>query len=345
MLKRWCRRYGEIIAMALILFGFYGFSIKGLYGFVLFPDEFVYWSYAAKLCGYNWSDIVSLSSYFSYGYSLLLFPIFAVCKNAVEAYRIAVGLNFFLLLLAFICLAKTVKELFPEKKNLTALFCALALLFPGNLYYAQMTMTESLLFYLYVSAGSLLVTYLRNGKLSTLILLMLTLMYSYMVHMRTVGVFLSGVAVLLFHITLCGGKKKHIPVIIIITVLTFVIEDAVKEQIMLTMYSGDILGLAAKNDYSGQFEKIRYIFTRAGFYDFIVSILGKVLYLGLATYGLFYWGIYALTVQTVKMFKNLKAQIVPTAKQQFALFLGASALSEIGIATIYLLTLGEICKV
>lgn len=343
MLKRWCRRYGDIIAMALILFGFYGFSIKGIYGFVLFPDEFAYWSYAAKLCGYDWSDIVSLGSYFSYGYSLLLFPIFALCENAVTAYRIAVGMNFFLLFLAYVSLSKTMKELLPEKGNLIALFCALTLLFPGNLYYAQMTMTESLLLCLYVTAGCLLVRYLRNGKISTLILLLLTLIYSYTVHMRTIGIFLSVVAVLLLHIILCNGKKKHILIIITMAILTFVIGNSVKEQIMLNIYNGDISGLAAGNDYSGQLEKIRYIFTWSGFYDFIVSILGKILYLGLATYGLFYWGISALIVQIIKMLRNVRAHIAPTAKQQFALFLGVSALAEIGIATIYLLTLGEIC--
>ena len=39
------------------------------------------------------------------------------------------------------------------------------------------------------------------------------------------------------------------------------------------------------NDYGGQIDKIKYIFTDKGIYDAAVSVLGKVLYLGLATYG------------------------------------------------------------
>lgn len=342
MLKQWYIRYGEFIVTAAVLLCFYGFGIGSIYGFSIFPDEFAYWAYAAGMNGYDWSDITSLGSYYSYGYSLVLFPVFIFCKNAVTAYRAAVGLNFLFLFLAFVCLARTMKKVIADERIPVVLFSGIAILFPGNLFYTQMTMTEVLLLSLYVTAGSILFYYLENNRLSVLILLMLTLLYIYIVHMRAVGILASGLIVLLLHILMGGGKKSHIPVIIIMTIITLLAGNTMKDRLLYSMYGGIHQELAMGNDYSGQIEKIRYIFTKAGIYDFLIGILGKVLYLGLATYGLFYWGMYAVIKQIAEMLRNMKKRIVPGVRQQFAVFILLSVMAQILIAAVYLLTLGEI---
>ena len=97
MRKEWSIRHKYAIIFVLFLVCFFGYSISRVYGFIFFPDEFGYWAYAAKAAGYDWSEMVSLGSYYSYGYSLILFPIFKLCKDSVMAYRVAVTLNFILL--------------------------------------------------------------------------------------------------------------------------------------------------------------------------------------------------------------------------------------------------------
>lgn len=342
MLMRRCIRYKEFLFVAAGLLCFYGISVWGIYGFSIFPDEFAYWAYAAAMDGYDWADIISLGSYYSYGYSLILFPIFALCQNAVTAYRLAVFVNFLLLFLAYICLVKAMRKLAVDEKMPIALISGFILFFPGNLFYARMTMTEVLLVCLYVMAGTVLICYLENNRLGTLILCMLLLMYLYLVHMRAIGILIAGILALLLHILAGGGKKEHIPVIVMMTGALFLSGDIIKEQILLRMYDGIHQELAVGNDYGGQLDKIRYLLTPDGFYDFIVSVLGKVLYLGLATYGLFYWGLYALTVQAVKMLRNIGKHMMPERRQQFAFFVLLSVMAQILIATIYLLTLGEI---
>ena len=329
-----------VTVVALLCFG--GFSIGRIYGFSIFPDEFAYWSYAARIKGYDWSDITSLGSYYSYGYSLILFPVFILCKNAVTAYRIAVGFNFLFLFLAFIFLTNTMKKLVANSKIPIALFSCLAILFPGNLFYTQMTMTDVLLVSLYVAAGSVLLCYVEKNSISALILFMLILIYLYFVHMRTIGIFISGLFALFFHIMSGQGKKKHILIIVAMTIMMLVFGDLIKDKLILSMYSGIHQEFAEGNDYGGQIDKIRYIFTATGFYDFIVSILGKILYLGLATYGLFYWGIYALIGQIREMFRNIRRREKVTPGQQFAVFVILSVAAQILIATVYLLTLGEV---
>lgn len=337
-------RNKEYIFAAVVLFCFWIFNIGGIYGFSILPDEFVYWSYAAEVNGYDWSDIASLAPYFSYGYSLILIPCFVLCKNAVTAYRIAVSINFVFLFLGLTALIKTVKNkaLCGKDKAPAAWFCILVILIPCNLFYAQMTLTETLLISVYIAAGSILFQYLENNRLSTLILLMFTLMYLYMVHMRTVGVLISAVIVLCLHIFIRKGKRWHVLAIAFIAIVLLPAADLIKQQAFASVYGGLNREFVASNDYNGQLTKIQYIFTWEGFYDLIVGILGKILYLGLATWGVFYWGMYALIRHTLKMLHNMKRHMEITSQQIFALFLLLSAAAQIVIASVYLLTLGEI---
>lgn len=335
-------RYKEYLLAAAVLFIFWLFSIDGIYGFSIFPDEFAYWSYAARLAGYDWSDMTALGPYFSYGYSLILIPIFAFCKNAVVAYRVAVSINFLFLFLALTALAGTMKRVAPDKKMPMVLFSGLAILLPCNLFYTQMTLTEVFLVTLYIAAGSTLYHYLENNRLSTLVILMLILIYLYTVHMRTVGVLLAAVIVMTVHILLRGNKRWHILAALGMALLLFAAADFLKQQAFQYVYGGINQELVAANDYSGQMDKIRYIFSPEGCYDLLVSLAGKVLYLGLATWGLFYWGVYGLVQQVVGIVRNRKRHASAEPQQLFAMFVLLTVAAQIVIATIYLLTLGEI---
>ncbi len=334
--------YKEYLFMIAILFAFWAFGIGSTYGFLMFPDEFAYWSYAARIAGYDWSDVTALAPYYSYGYSLILIPIFVFCKDAVAAYRIAVSINFLFLFLAMVALAGTMKRMMPDKKMPIVLFSALTVLLPCNLFYTQMTLTEVFLVALYIAAGSVLYRYLENNRLSTLLLLMLILIYLYTVHMRTVGVLLAAVIVVTIHIFLRGDKRWHILVALGAALALFAAADFLKQMAFVYVYGGINQELAAANDYSGQMEKIRSVFSLEGFYDLLISLAGKVLYLGLATWGLFYWGVYGLVRQALALLQNIKKRVSAEPQQFFAVFVLLTVAAQIVIATIYLLTLGEI---
>ena len=322
--------YKEYLFAIAILFAFWAFGIGSTYGFSIFPDEFAYWSYAARFAGYDWSDVNALAPYYSYGYSLILIPIFAFCRDAVIAYRIAVSINFLLLFFALIALAGIVKRMVPDKKM------------PIALFYTQMTLTEILIFALYIAAGSVLYHYLENNRLSTLILLMLILIYLYTVHMRTVGVLLAAMIVVTMHILFRGNRIWHILAALGVTLLLFAAADFLKQMAFVYVYAGINQELAAFNDYGGQMEKVRYILSLEGFYDLLISLAGKVLYLGLATWGLFYWGVYGLVRQALALLRNIKKRVSAKPQQFFAVFVLLTVAAQIVIATIYLLTLGEI---
>lgn len=334
--------YKEYLFAIAILFAFWAFGIGSTYGFSIFPDEFAYWSYAARLAGYDWSDVTALAPYYSYGYSLVLIPIFVFCKDAVTAYRIAVSINFLFLFLAMVALAGTMKRMMPDKKMPIVLFSALTVLLPCNLFYTQMTLTEVFLVALYIAAGSVLYRYLENNRLSTLLLLMLILIYLYTVHMRTVGVLLAAMIVVTIHIFLRGDKRWHVLAALGAALALFAAADFLKQQAFVYVYGGINQELVAANDYSGQMEKIRSVLSLEGFYDLLISLAGKVLYLGLATWGLFYWGIYGMVRQAFALLRNIKKHVSAKPQQFFAVFVLLTVAAQIVIGTIYLLTLGEI---
>ena len=88
---------GMSIAVAICMYG-----ILGIFGFSAFPDEFGYWSPAAAILGYDWSEITGLGSYYSYGYSALLVPILLLFHNAITTYRAAIVLNLVLQCLSMV---------------------------------------------------------------------------------------------------------------------------------------------------------------------------------------------------------------------------------------------------
>ena len=145
------------IAFLLMLCCFFGYSTGRIYGFTILPDEFGYWSYAAAAAGYDWSGIVSLNSYYSYGYSVILLPVFLLFQDGLMAYRAAVTVNFVMLAGIGLMLQYLAGRLFSDKdRRLLSAFAAAAALFPTLLLYARTTMAETLLAFLYLLAAVLL---------------------------------------------------------------------------------------------------------------------------------------------------------------------------------------------
>lgn len=102
----------------------YLYGIKRVYGFSLFPDEFGYWASAARLVGYDWSEVSSLGSYYSFGYSLILAPILCIFRDALWAYRAAVTVNAILLVASFFLMNHILERLLPNlQKKVSDCIC------------------------------------------------------------------------------------------------------------------------------------------------------------------------------------------------------------------------------
>ena len=350
-MMKWCiqKKYG--IMFALLIFCVAYHAISKSYGLVIPPDEFGYWSYAARLAGYDWSDIASLNPYYSYGYSLVLFPIFLAFQDGIGSYRAALSVNYALLALCFLMLRKidigAVEKSIIQKGD--ALFCAaVAVFYPAWLFYAETTLAEILLVTLYAALCMSLLNYFRTEKKIYMALSALAMLYMYFVHMRTIGILISGVAALAIHAIMQNvadnndkarkplakkplGNAAFLLVLLLFIAIALAAGFWVKQCWTDMVYGGASDSLKNVNDYAGQVGKLAYICTSEGFKNLIISVAGKLLYLGLASFGLAYFGLeYA--------FRKLISRHSDTGTRCFYLFIllsVAAAVMICAIATAY----------
>lgn len=323
-MRAWCvqRRYD--ILFVLLMFCIVCHGISKSYGFYFPADEFGYWSYAAKLAGYDWSDIASLGSYYSYGYSLILLPVFLIFKDGVIAYRAAMVVNIALLAVCFFILQKMGRTF----------HAAVAVFYPTWLFYAGTTFAEILLVTLYLVTCLLLLKYLQTGKKGYMALMLATMLYMYLVHLRAIGVLVSGIAVLLFYHIKKGGRKVRSILALAIGTAVIVAAGLLVGLLIKNYWTGMVYGdtadaLKNANDYAGQVEKIAYIFSKEGFKNLLISVSGKILYLGLASYGIAYFGI----IYAVKRVRE---------KKFFPLFVLFTTVAALMICAIYTIRPGRV---
>lgn len=309
-------------------------GISKSYGFYFPADEFGYWSYAAGLAGYDWSDIASLGSYYSYGYSLILLPVFLIFKDGVIAYRAAMVVNIALLAVCFFILQKMGRTF----------YAAAAVFYPTWLFYAGTTFAEILLVTLYLTTCMLLLKYLQTDNKRYMALMLAAMFYMYLVHLRAIGVLVSGTAVLLLYnirkysirkyIMRNGGRKVRSVLVPAAAAAVILAVGLLMGLFIKNYWTGMVYGdtadtLKNANDYAGQFEKIAYIFSIEGLKNLIISVSGKILYLGLASYGIAYFGI----IYAVRRVRERK---------YFPLFVLLTTVAALMICAIYTIRPGRV---
>lgn len=333
-MRAWCiqRRYDILFVLLMSCIVCHGISKS--YGFYFPADEFGYWSYAAGLAGYDWSDIASLGSYYSYGYSLILLPVFLIFKDGVIAYRAAMVVNIALLAVCFFILQKMGRTF----------YAAAAVFYPTWLFYAGTTFAEILLVTLYLTTCMLLLKYLQTDNKRYMALMLAVMFYMYLVHLRAIGVLVSGTAVLLLYnirkysirkyIMRNGGRKVRSVLVPAAAAAVILAVGLLMGLFIKNYWTGMVYGdtadtLKNANDYAGQFEKIAYIFSIEGLKNLIISVSGKILYLGLASYGIAYFGI----IYAVRRVRE---------KKYFPLFVLLTTVAALMICAIYTIRPGRV---
>lgn len=308
--------YIAVVAVTLVsLVCLCMYGIQGIYSFSLFPDEFGYWAGAAKVLGYDFSEITSIGSFYSFGYSLILMPVMKIFSDSVLAYRAAVVVNLLLQVSSFFIFTKIADRLFENTDRLTgAILSGIAVLYPSWVFYVQMTMSEALLFFMYTLVVFLMMFYLDNPSVYAGILVAIAAIYVYSVHMRTVGIPIAVICTILFDCVL--RQKRHgsgkcfliAGMSVSLIICGFILCLFLKKYMIGVLYSGGAKNVTAINDYSGQMSKFAELFTVAGIGRFFAAMSGKVLYLGCASFGMGYIGIYALVKRVIR--KDVKALFV-----------------------------------
>lgn len=324
------------IAVLLLIFSAFQLGIKQICGFTIYPDEFGYWASAAKIMGWDWSEIASLGSYYSFGYSILLFPILYFAPDSIIAYQVAIFVNMLFMCLGYVLLCMITEKLFGEvSRTLRYLACGAAVFYPAWFFYMQMTLTEALLMSLFVLVVYLFIGFMEKPRVLTGALLVAALIYFYIVHMRTVGTTLAcGITLFLWGIT-NSRNRKYVFIVLGLIIIAFIGAFYIKGLVQQSVYMAASLEELSTNDYAGKMKHIQYIFTAEGIGSLVSHLAGKIVYWGVASLGLCYWAFAWMFCRIVDLVKKIKCGQESSVREWLAVFLVLTSLAQVAISSIF----------
>ncbi len=272
---------------------------------VIFPDEFGYWAHAASMAGMDWSQVVAQHSWYSFGYGLLMYPFMAVVRDPLILYRLMTGLNFVMLAAGVLLLYGILKEIFRVMdRRAAALAAGTGLLYVSCATYAQTTLAEVFLTFLYLLLAWGMAGWLKHPGLWRGMVPVLTVSFMYMVHLRTVGIVLGTAVCMVLGAALrdkSSGRWKRVLFFLAVLVCMAALAGGIKNMLVTGVESADYRELTGANDYTGQWGKLAYLCSLEGLFRFLAGLAGKIFYLGCASFGLYFWGMAFLFRETGKL--------------------------------------------
>lgn len=275
-------------ALMLIIGIVAGRNLALLNQIVIIDDELGYWGIGAFLSGIDWSSAVSRGGYYSYGYSLLLTPLFWFIDNTETMYQVAVVFNILFLEITFLIIKKILELLFLHIEWYLIYGASfIAVMYTNNIVQVNVAWSECLQIFL-ISAIILCILKLnQKARTGIVCLFSFILIYLYMVHQRNIGIVFIGI-LFLFYLKLAKKLSvKQLVVSVLLIFSMFMVHFFLKRYIQGNLWAGS--GQLAVNDYSGQKGNIEFLFTWEGIQCLAFGLLGRIFYLAASTGTVILW--------------------------------------------------------
>lgn len=274
-------------------------GMKNAYGIGIINDEFGYWGIAASFAGKDWSELLSTTPYYAYGYSMIVTWLYHIFDDPTVIYRVALIMNVIMIVFSFWIAYKCGKIMFPHlSSECILLVCFAITVYSNNIIQAQIAWTETLLYMLYWLTFYVFLSIIEKTETKYIIIFACLNAYMYFVHQRTLGVILtSSIMIIVLLIT----KKISIKQVVFycgIIIALFWAGENIKADIIEWLFTNK--ELTAMNNYSGQVSKVGdIVHSLKGFMLLIQSVLGKLFYLGLSTFLIGFVSLFLLAKQSL----------------------------------------------
>lgn len=290
---------GIILLLGLVLIGIYGSNIKNINTVWELADEAGYLCNAAYLSGTDWSDVATTIPYYGYGYSIVLIPLFFLCKNGVQLIRGAICINIICVFILYFLQIYVISAMFKKlEKAVIALFSFLVCLQPylmGNSFNVR---CESFLtMWLWLIAELLIIT-LKNQKIINYSFLALATVFIFFIHTRAIIV--AGVVwIILLGLTLKKDISiKNIICYSIIFVVGFLLLFKLKKSIITTsMHLVVDDSTTNTNLLSVDYIRQRIQWLLVDYKLYIIAFGSKILYSIFSTGGMILYGFKEMVYQ------------------------------------------------
>lgn len=150
------------------------------------------------------------------------------------------------------------------EKERAVIISGISVLYPPWIFYMQMTMTEGLLLFLYILICYLSVCFFEKPRAITAAGLAVALVYIYFVHMRSIGMIAAGsLTLLLWAVSSKDSRlRRNVFFALLLLLALFLIGLGIKNGLIERLYHGASEELLQYNDYSGQWGKLKVLFSR-----------------------------------------------------------------------------------
>ncbi|MCQ2483337.1 MAG: hypothetical protein MJ153_07635 [Clostridia bacterium] len=298
--------------------------IKDLNGLVVFEDELGYWTHAANFNGLNWSN--TLNMWYSFGYSLILAPIFKITHDMALMYKIGVGINALLGVIGFLAGLKLIDKLtdriLPDFAKLFISFTPM--MYSAYLLQNNICWSETFLYTWVILTCLAVCTMFENPNVLNSFLAAFTVSFSFVIHNRVLVLLIAFALTLIVFMLRRKLPLKSFLVIIATVGLVFYWYTYVKTMLKTVEYNpayilkyntfgiGDSQNAAySASDFAGNnlnqvMSHLDGIFTLTKIKSLIKSLLGALWYLDVGSLGLSFLGICQLIIFTYRKIKSKK---------------------------------------
>lgn len=277
--------------------------------FLLFDDEFGYWTASAYLTGTDWTSVASGIPYYSYGYGfLILTPIRLIFSDAELMYRAAIVVNALLLVGSYWIARAVVGQIFEKLHRIVVdVICFTVMLYPANLLFAHIAWAECTLVFIFWVFVWVSLRVIRRPSVWNHIGLAVVTLGLYVIHQRTIAVPIATLIIMFWCFIIDKDRRKYIIAFAVTFALFMLLHSFIKNDLINTYYNDNTK--MAVNNMAGQTDKIKTVFTGSGFVSFLGNIIGKWFYLFVATLMMAWWGAGALLKSAVNYIKNVFSDV------------------------------------
>jgi len=197
----------SVTIFALAAWGFWQFN-----QFLLFDDEFGYWTGSAYLTGTDWISISSGIPYYSYGYGFfILTPIRLLFPTGPLMYKAALVVNSLLLVGSFWIARYVTAQLFPKTDSaFRDIVCALCQVYPAYLVFSHIAWAECFLVFAFWVFVWLSLRVINKPSVLNHVGVAATVMLLYVIHQRTLAVAIATVMVMIWMFVTDPGRRSNV---------------------------------------------------------------------------------------------------------------------------------------
>ncbi|MCC8107030.1 MAG: hypothetical protein LIO99_13695 [Clostridiales bacterium] len=292
---------------------------------IVYNDEIGYWSHAANLAGLFWTE--TESAWYSYGYSLLLVPLFWITHNMEILYRLAIGENVLLGVIGFWAGFRILRELDQDLNKIVAMFISfVAATYSAYVFQSNIAWTETFLYTWFLITALLAIRFCKRPTYGNTVLLTLATAFLYLIHNRTLAVWVALLMTVVYMLFRRQISWKHVLLMVGILAVVYMANKEVKVYLNALMWGSE--KSFKGNSVSAQSGKLKLLTSVAGIKRLLRSLAGKVWYLFSSTFLVGYLGMVYLLKGFIKNVRKKTRKGLDSAY----LFLGLSVLGTLAVA-------------